>query len=288
MTADTNQTLNTTESGGNTGTTSTAKGAPQVRLTADNTSTSEAFWTYDRVEPYTRPALVSVHVNQAGEHTHSAHFSGSTMSAEQYIEGPGTYYHSHSIQDTNVTVDENGGHRHSAESDEHYHDISKRSLQHYHNVSVENTSNIEGYQGFDHTHNFSVPGHSHQLKIAHQHKVTIPSQTVSIPCPRHTHQLTIPGWSKTISIPPHTHGISAGIFESGNATAFDIYVGNTKKATVSATYYDGDITQWLLNNKNQVPRDQWIDIEIRPNDLAYVVSSVFVQGFVQSRGGGNY
>jgi len=44
----------------------------------------------------------------------------------------------------------------------------------------------------------------------------------------------------------------------------------------------------LLNSDNQVPRNTWIDVTIVPNDLAYVVSSIFVQGFVQSRGGGNY
>ena len=71
-------------------------------------------------------------------------------------------------------------------------------------------------------------------------------------------------------------------------TQFDIYVGSTKKATVEATTYNGDITQWLLNDKNLIPRNTWINVEIRPNALAYVVSSVFVQGFVQSRGGGNY
>ena len=61
-----------------------------------------------------------------------------------------------------------------------------------------------------------------------------------------------------------------------------------KIATVDATSYNDDITAWLLDSDNQVPRNQWIDVEIRPNDLAYVVCSVFVQGFVQSRGGGNY
>lgn len=286
MTADANQTLNTTEAGGNIGTTSTAKGAPDVSLVAQNTNTSDAYWTH-RSGPYTDSALVSVHVNQAGEHTHGADINSSTYIAEQSISEFKTYYHAHVINST-VSVWQNGGHRHAAESDMHNHTIPRTNLQHYHTVTVTNRSGIEGYTGFDHAHNFTIPAHSHQLKIAHQHKVSIPSQSVNIPCPKHKHSLTIPGHSHKITIPPHTHGISAGIFESGNATAFDIYVGNTKKATVNSTSYDGDITQWLLNNKNQVPRDQWIDIEIRPNDLAYVVSSVFVQGFVQSRGGGNY
>ena len=111
---------------------------------------------------------------------------------------------------------------------------------------------------------------------------------LKVPCPSHTHKITIPGHSHTITIPPHDHQIAAGIYESGEPTGFDIYIGNTKKATVNSTSYDGDITQWLLDNENKVPRGSWIDMKIVPNDLAYVVTSVFVQGFVQSRGGGNY
>lgn len=104
----------------------------------------------------------------------------------------------------------------------------------------------------------------------------------------HSHTFSIPDHHHTFTIPAHSHDITAGIFEKGNPTAFDIYVGGTKKTTIDAKRWEGDITQWLLNNSNQVPRNSWIKVEIRPNDLAYVISSVFVQGFVQSRGGGNY
>ena len=171
-------------------------------------------------------------------------------------------------------------------------------LRHDHDIDLSNVGS--------HNHTFEIGDHHHEINIKHQHKVTIPSQTISVPCPSHTHsvtipgqtlsvpcpshnhQITIPGWSKTITIPPHSHGIAAGIYESGNPTAFDIYVGGVKKTTVSSTNFNDDITTWLLDNKNQIPRGRWIDVEIRPNDLAYVVCSVFVQGFVQSRGGGNY
>jgi hypothetical protein len=117
----------------------------------------------------------------------------------------------------------------------------------------------------DHTHNIEVNSfgsHAHTFSIgAHEHGITIPA---------------------------HSHQIKAGIFESGNPSSFDIYIHGNKIATVNATSYNDDITAWLLDSDNQVPRNRWIDVEIRPNDLAYVVCSVFVQGFVQSRGGGNY
>lgn len=147
------------------------------------------------------------------------------------------------------------------------------NINHYHYVSVSGTTS-----GGSHSHSFNLPNHTHTIS-AHSH---------NLPDLSHNHSITLNGHTHTITLNSHSHDISAGIFESGNPTSFDIYVGSTKKTTVNATSYDGDITPWILNNKNQIPRDQWIDIEIRPNDLAYVTSSVFVQGFVQSRGGGNY
>lgn len=174
--------------------------------------------------------------------------------------------HTHSISDHNHTIVK---HRHFFTLTGHSHTIEKKNFLHVHNM--EHTHKIELSGVGSHTHTFSIPDHTHSLNIpSHSHKVTINS---------HTH---------TVEIPAHTHEITAGIFESGNPSAFDIYVTGVKKATVSDTAYDGDITSWLLNSSNQVPRDSWIDVEVRPNDLAYVVSSVFVQGFVQSRGGGNY
>ena len=314
MTADSNQNLTTTSDGGGTGETSTDGGGTiDVSFSGDAYNTEDVNWT-SLVDPYTYNTELGVSVStQNSGHYHNVLGVTSEVTPPSSLN----YKHNHSMN-FNTDMDawgyqnEGGSHNHSASivnpdnEDGHHHTIAKSSLRHYHLVNISYSSNVTGQTGFSHSHKFHIGDHSHKINIGHQHKVTIPQQTVSIPCPkhkhsvkvpaqtlsipcpRHTHQITIPGWSKTISIPPHTHGISAGIFESGNATAFDIYVGNTKKTTVNATSYNGDITQWLLNNKNQVPRDQWIDVTIVPNDLAYVVSSVFVQGFVQSRGGGNY
>lgn len=134
--------------------------------------------------------------------------------------------------------------------DSHYHMIWAESLIHSHKMS--------------HTHNFDIN------LSAHTHSVTIP---------KHTHN---------VEIPPHSHGISAGIFESGSPSAFDIYVEGEKKETVDSRSFNDDITMWLLGSDGLIPRNRWIDLEIVPNDNAYVVMSIFIQGFVQSRGGGNY
>ena len=141
-------------------------------------------------------------------------------------------------------------HRHYVNLGYHAHKISGSSFSHSH--------------GMDHTHEIEIDisGHSHTVEI-----------------PEHSHYFIIPA---------HTHAIKAGIFESGSPSSFDIYVNGEKRATVDDTSFDDDITMWLLGDDGLVPRNQWIDMEIRPNDNAYVVASVFIQGFIQSRGGGNY
>ena len=136
-----------------------------------------------------------------------------------------------------------------------------------------NTFNNDGYHNHTIARNWFM--HSHTISSSgsqsHQHKITLPD---------HNHSVIIPG---------HSHNIIAGIYENSEVpTGFSVYIRNTLRTTVQATTYEADITQWLLNDHNLIPRNQWIDVVIVPDKLAYVVSSVFVQGFVQSRGGGNY
>ena len=219
--------------------------------------------------------------------------------------GDNQKYHAHNIAKNSLSHSHNINHYHtvsvsgSASGGQHTHTFSIPN--HTHTISAHSHKINIAHQheyNLSHSHTITIPGHSHTIKIpGHSHTITIPghSHTIKIPghkhtfaCPSHKHTITIPGHSHTITIPSHSHDITPGIFESGNATAFDIYVNGTKKTTITSKTYEGDITAWLLNDQNQVPRDSWIKVEIRPNDLAYVVSSVFVQGFVQSRGGGNY
>lgn len=167
------------------------------------------------------------------------------------------------------------------------------------------TSSVDGSSGThshtfaygtpSHTHGFTIPGFTMYVsksQLAHGHGLDLKgvgkhSHSVSFSAHRHT--VTFPTHSHNITMPKHSHSIIPGIFESSErATQFYIYVNGKRVATVKATTYDGDITKWLLNDSNMIPRNSWIRIEIRPDKLAYVVSSVFVQGFVQSRGGGNY
>ena len=143
------------------------------------------------------------------------------------------------------------------------------------------------YAFVSHGHYYSWSGsHSHTIKD-HSHSVSIPSHSHSVTIPGHSHSVSIPSHSHNVQIPGHSHNIKQGIFESGNATGADIYVNRELKGTMEL---DGeiDLTTYLLNDKREIPRDSWIEIEVRPNDLAYVTIDMFVKGFVQSRGGGNY
>lgn len=134
-----------------------------------------------------------------------------------------------------------------------------------------------------------VPNHTHQYSASgHSHTVNIPSHTHSVSIPSHTHSVSIPSHTHTVNIPNHTHGIVQGIFEFGSPTSADLYINGVKKATIPSSSSEIDITQYLLNEQGYVPRGSWINLEVRPNDLSYVIINLFVQGFIQSAGGGTY
>ena len=248
-----------------------------------------------------------------GNHSHSANVYGST--GEVTPPASLNYRHSHWINFWIGTSDA-GNHYHNIQVNNHahrmdhshgmghYHTLSSSGGEHFHTIDI-HKHNVEFYNVGWHAHSLadhfhhigrhrhfvSVDGHSHSIDkslfnhthgMDHTHNIEVNSFG------SHAHTFSIGAHTHGITIPAHTHQIQAGIFESGNPSSFDIYIHGNKIATVDATSYNDDITAWLLDSDNQVPRNQWIDVEIRPNDLAYVVCSVFVQGFVQSRGGGNY
>ena len=296
MTADANQNLTTTVGGGGSGTTSPSIGENTINIY----STTETKWegddnyvkamgdsgieqrteegeknsSWDEIttESASGPATLAGHVHKIWglmPHTHK-------YNPTVYVYKR-NFAHSHPINLTGV-----GSHSHTFTVGDHSHAIN---IAHQHKYDL------------SHKHTITIPGHSHTIKIpGHKHTITIPG---------HSHTIKIPGHKHTITIPAHSHNIAAGIFESGNPTGFTVFVNGTQKkqlqtiingkiiksnddGLLQSKFFDGDITSWILDGNNQIPRDSWIEIEIRPNDNAYIVSSVFVQGFVQSRGGGNF
>ena len=157
-------------------------------------------------------------------------------------------------------------------------------------TSIDGNTLYAGDNGGSHRHLYYHAGHSHSISknnFQHTHDM-YHTHDIEISWTGHTHKVGLPPHDHTVEIPAHSHKIQAGIYESGHPTAFEIYIRGEKKASVDSSSYNDDITMWLLGNDGLVPRNRWIDMEIRPNDNAYVVASVFIQGFVQSRGGGNY
>lgn len=173
---------------------------------------------------------------------------------------------------------------------------------HTHDV-VANTGSVTPPASDNYRHYHAINWYGGALKNGkHKHSVTQGEHYHTIPRTnlRHVHLVNIAvtnnegngrtGFQHThpISLQPHTHKIDAGIFESGNPKKFDVYINGNLVHTEESRSYNDDITMWLLGDDGLVPRNRWIDMEIRPDDNAYVVASVFIQGFVQSRGGGNY
>lgn len=254
----------TTEAGGGTSTTTESGGS--TTATSDYAAETVGTTQGNAAESYTTEAggaegststdNASVEI-RGTTNTHwedadyTLHFSGTTGSGDG-LQG----WHDHSFEGWPV--------------------IPRSAFNHDHSIDITSGS---------HSHSFSIPSHRHTVNLSsHTHQVTIPQHRHQVSIKAHKHSVSIPNHSHSLTIPSHTHSITAGIFESGNASAFDIYVGGTKKTTINKTSYDGDITAWLLDETKRIPRNSWIEVEFRPNDLAYIQSSVFVQGFVQSRG----
>lgn len=126
--------------------------------------------------------------------------------------------------------------------------------EHYHSANV---SALDHAHGMSHTHTVNVPGHTHSINTS-----------------AHTHNVNIPG---------HKHEIEQGIFEFGNASSAEVYVNGTIKAVIDRDD-ELDLTDLLLDANGNLPRGSWLELEIKPNDLAYVCIDLFVQGFIQSRG----
>jgi len=256
------QTSQTTEGGSASGSTSQSTGGggggitatPSVTVRVGETGNANWVSTGGIGYFYTNNDPATGYTDSKGAHSHRIY--GSTLETTPYSWD--SYRHFHGFDTGDSGTYENGNHTHNVTVNAHPHRIYTQTIQHNHPVSATATITVtntqSGYSGFAHSHTFNIGGHTH-----------------------------------SVTIPAHKHDITPNIYEStATPSRFDIYVGSKKVTTVNATNYNGDITAWILNDKNQVPRDQWINVEIVPNTLAYVVSSVFVQGFVQSRGGGNY
>lgn len=132
---------------------------------------------------------------------------------------------------------------------------------------------------------YEADGHTHKFErvTSHKHEVVIPSHTHRVSFGSHSHSVSIPSHNHTVTIPAHDHTITPGIYRFGNPKQLSIYVNGIFRQSVDGTSVELDITDWLVEN-GKIPRGTWHEIEVRPNDLAYIMIDMYVQGFVQSRG----
>ena len=218
-------------------------------------------------------------VSTASTHTHSTS-SGNTGSGGSHTHLMPNFAmrgevpsHRHDMQHIHQVYD----HRHDMQ---HYHSIPT----HRHSVSIPS-----------HTHTVSVGSHSHSLYVGnHTHTLNVASHTHSLSVSAHTHTLNVASHTHdmqhyhsiahTHSIPNHTHTLNPGISFAGNPSSFDVLVNGVKINTTVGKNLQLNITEFLTDNQNKIPRDTYNRIEIVPNDNAYVQLTVNVQGFIQSRG----
>lgn len=113
----------------------------------------------------------------------------------------------------------------------------------------------------DHIHNVQINGHSHEASIS------------------------IGGHDHSFNIAPHAHEITAGIYRFGGTSSFSLYCNNKFIRSFSNDTSEIDITMNLVNAQNVINRGSWHSVKVVPNNLAYISIDLYLQGFIQSRGG---
>jgi len=133
------------------------------------------------------------------------------------------------------------------------------------------TTSAASGEGADHTH---TAYHHHAVPIS----VTIPQ--IDIEIPNHYHGITIPS---------HSHGISYGIYEGTQAKSVTIKVDDVELPAELLTGREVDVAAYLsTDDAGKIQRGTWHTIEIVPDGLTRIVGNLYMQIFIQHRGGGNY
>ena len=235
--------------------------------------------TLDRFRSYSR----STSGGGATTSTSSSGGGGTSTSSS----GGGTY--SSTAVDGGSTQTSGSSSRDTTGSGEVYVGGTVGGVRTTYSESYANTGTAEGHYHTmrNHAHSFSGTSSTHTHGMSHTHRVSIPSHSHSFQVGAHTHSVSIPSHTHSVSIPDHTHGIEQGIFEFGGASGATIRVNGHEKGAMG-TDHDVDLTEWLLNDDGKIDRGRWHKVEVVPDALAYVTIDIYIQGFVQSRGGSTY
>lgn len=259
------RTTRTSSAGGNQTTTSGSGGDSRQTSSAGGDSTTTSSSGGEATSTSTNGGGASTTSGASSEATTTV--VGEKLSTSKQVAGGGSGY------TTSVTV--------SSLDSRHNHQFTLLGTSHSHSLA-------NHAHGMSHTHSVTVQGHTHSVSVpGHTHSVSLPSHTHSVTIPSHTHSITIRDHTHTIEIPDHAHSIEQGIFEFGRPTSAAIYANGVKKADMT-TEGELDISVYLTNDQKKIPRGSWLEVEVVPNDLAYVTIDIVIKGFVQSRGGSIY
>jgi len=146
---------------------------------------------------------------------------------------------------------------------------------------IELTTQSSSGQGA-HVHGVS----SHRHKYDHSHSAVascvVPPLTIDLPA--HSHRVNIPGHSHEVEVPPHTHEMVHGIYEGGRCTSVTVRVDGREVPEAGAT--EVDILPYLAADASgKIRRGEWHTVELTPNGLGRINANLYMQVFVQSRGG---
>ena len=150
---------------------------------------------------------------------------------------------------------------------------------HQHAYSAEVTLGTN-YTEMGGSHVHTEPAHKHGMYHDHAAETVVVIPPLEVLIPEHNH---------TMSIPSHSHGISYGIYEGETASSVTIRVDGKE---VPAAELDGkqlDVATYMsADDDGKIKRGVWHTVEIIPDKLTRIIGNLYMQIFIQHRGGGSY
>ena len=153
----------------------------------------------------------------------------------------------------------------------HSHGISVDCGQHKHPITVSGSASGSG-SADDHKHKFTVPTHSHEIKLpGHKHKFTVPTHDHGINLPSHKHEIVLEG---------HTHEAVYGIYEETSIPNCSIYINGVKFKDINGNNTGNDITYEFDITSNFKALQSGVNIlEFRTSGLARASFTMFWGGY---------
>lgn len=153
----------------------------------------------------------------------------------------------------------------------HGHSVSVSCGSHKHTITVSGSASGSA-SAKDHTHNFTVPTHSHGITLpGHTHNFTVPTHSHGITMPEHTHE---------INMPSHTHDLVYGVYEHNKIPACKVYIDGKTDLGINMSEektYTKDITDAF---KTLTPGFHYIEIKTTASDgLARASFTLFWSGY---------